>query len=222
MKRPDIKSFLFERMDFIYVLTCPKSGEVRYVGKTRNPKQRLGTHVSAARAGAKHWNARWIASLDASGLFPGFSVVHTVGADSMWQVMERFFIAACRNMGMRLTNGTDGGEGVSLLPENEARVKALRKAGITPEVIAKRADGIRKSWERPDIRAKRIAAFQVAASTPEAQERLSRIARMPRSDEAKKRQREGMIAYYANPENKARRIAQMRERGLLKMAPGQK
>lgn len=97
------------RFGLIYTLSDPRTGRVRYVGKTcQRPTRRLGHHVSTARHRRNH-RERWIASL---GVAPTLTVVEQVtGSVVDVAEVERRWIARLRSDGCHLTNLTTGGEG---------------------------------------------------------------------------------------------------------------
>lgn len=117
----------------IYVLRCPKSGEVRYVGKANNAQSRLKTHLRDC----KRRNTPvycWMRSLLADGLTPTIEVVQQVASDD-WARAEIDLIAKLRADGVRLLNLADGGDQPSQTKEQRqsagrAAVKARTK---TPE-----------------------------------------------------------------------------------------
>lgn len=100
------------RKTFIYILVCPESGEVRYVGKTINLKKRYSCHFSLAVAKKKYrsYVGNWIASLRKRGLRPIMEVIEECYAD--WSQREKYWISSYRNSGASLCNLTDGGEGM--------------------------------------------------------------------------------------------------------------
>lgn len=95
---------------FIYTLNDPETGEIRYLGKLdSNPRKRLREHISESRT-KEHYRACWIRSLAARGLKPTLELLDEVPfAD--WVFWEREYIRVFRAIGIRLVNGTDGGEG---------------------------------------------------------------------------------------------------------------
>lgn len=117
----------------IYVLRCPESGEVRYVGKANNAQDRLKTHLRDC----KRRNTPiycWIRRLLADGMTPAIEVVKQV-ASCDWAKAEIDLIAKLRADGVRLLNLADGGDQPSQTKEQRqaagrAAVKARTK---TPE-----------------------------------------------------------------------------------------
>lgn len=95
---------------YVYVLTDPRyPSDVRYVGITNNPKQRLKDHIQKSKRGKTH-KASWIKSLLNDGLKPAMTTIDETDEDN-WQQCEIAWIAYYREMGCDLVNGTDGGEG---------------------------------------------------------------------------------------------------------------
>lgn len=122
----------FGRPTIIYGLTDPRTGELRYVGKTVNSMElRLRIHLQAARS--RKWGRpilRWIRSVVRSGSQPQIFEIETIQAGGDWTEAERFWIAYFRSVGASLCNITSGGDGASdrpfpaacLSPEFRARV----------------------------------------------------------------------------------------------------
>ena len=59
---------------YIYALLEPTTLEVRYIGKTINPKNRLVGHINESKY-FDHYRARWIKSLTSKGLKPLFKIL---------------------------------------------------------------------------------------------------------------------------------------------------
>lgn len=97
---------------FLYTLNCPKTGEIRYVGKADNPFVRYYMHLRewrwAKNRKTNHRNT-WIKSLHAEGLVPHMELLDEVPM-SQWEFWEREYIRVFRAIGVNLTNGSDGGE----------------------------------------------------------------------------------------------------------------
>lgn len=94
-------------MIFIYSLSCPKTGKIKYVGKTINPPERFRKHLSAHKNSAC---SKWIFSLKLNGLLPKFDIIDKV-ENNVWQDAERGYIRLLNSMGAKLLNHTKGGEG---------------------------------------------------------------------------------------------------------------
>jgi len=95
---------------FIYALKCPKTLEIRYIGKADNIKKRLRCHINRARRGEEGWKNNWIRQLLAEGLEPTIELIEEVPYDK-WQEYEIMYIDKYRKLGYNLTNSSDGGEG---------------------------------------------------------------------------------------------------------------
>lgn len=106
----------------IYALR--ENGFVRYVGKTIKPlESRLGGHLQAARRGEDTYKGRWIRKMFSRGLSPTITVLEVAEGDGSKE--EIAWIAYFRSYGIKLTNGTDGGEGG--VPTEAVRAKLRRK-----------------------------------------------------------------------------------------------
>lgn len=113
------------RMATIYALCDPKTGVVRYVGKTfRTPEQRLYFHVWHAKRGAPGHKNAWIRSV---GLAPSIVVLNVVPIESAASA-EMEFIAHYRGLGFDLTNSTDGGDGTYGYKHSEQTIGKIKAA----------------------------------------------------------------------------------------------
>jgi len=99
-----------DRPSFIYALRDPVSGEIRYIGKSTNPIKRLRTHIEQSHQKNTHKEC-WIIGLLNIGLKPDIEILEIVSAFSDWEAREKWWIAEGRDLGWRLTNTTDGGDG---------------------------------------------------------------------------------------------------------------
>lgn len=182
----------------IYALHDPESGELRYVGKTKN---KLRTRILQHKHHALWLKKRnhlhnWLCALDARGLTPVGSVLEQLPADGDWQSAERRWISHYRSLGYKLLNGTDGGEGVSgrvwrPSPEHieasrqkmlghvqgeewlRRKSESLRKHYENPEAYAVRANFCREINARPEVRAKQSEAAKKRWADPEFKQRVS-------------------------------------------------
>lgn len=96
---------------YIYVLIDPRTDEVRYVGQALNAESRYAGHLNDGTCVDSH-KARWIRKLLNLGLLPELEVIDKVlGEDA--NLAECAWIYHYRyELRMKLTNGTEGGEGL--------------------------------------------------------------------------------------------------------------
>jgi group I intron endonuclease len=93
---------------FIYGLMDPITNQVRYIGKSVNPKQRLRRHIANINLYDSHKD-RWLRKLNENGVRPEIIIIDEVSEDD-WQFWETHYIAYFKFLGCSLTNGTDGGD----------------------------------------------------------------------------------------------------------------
>lgn len=106
---------------FIYALCEPGTRTIRYIGKTDNLKRRFSAHIFESSKTKTHLG-NWLRSL--AGEKPVLVVLHEVTKIECWAEEERRYISCARAMGMKLVNGTDGGEGApGHIPTPETRAK---------------------------------------------------------------------------------------------------
>jgi hypothetical protein len=107
----------------LYALRDPRTQEVRYIGKTVNPKERLKGHLASARLGHPQHIHRWIRRLLTDGLKPQWEVLEVVIGNVAACERERALIAEFKSVGARLVNSTIGGEGApgAKMPESHKR-----------------------------------------------------------------------------------------------------
>lgn len=102
----------------LYALTCPDTGEIRYIGKAVNAQRRLSSHLAEKRRKAFPVYC-WIDSLRKHGKVPGLVVLERVPDDG-WQQHEIRLIAHYRAIGARLLNVADGGDQPKISREQRA------------------------------------------------------------------------------------------------------
>lgn len=114
----------------IYALRDPQSNEIRYVGKTvRTAHRRLRRHLAESylQQSSTHKN-RWLRSLLKLGLEPIIEILQECSSLSELAEAERDHIARLRCAGVRLTNATDGGDGVGGWHHSLASREKIRQA----------------------------------------------------------------------------------------------
>lgn len=115
---------------YIYALVHPETKEIRYIGKSNNPKKRLWEHHQLSRLKSQTHKNNWIKSLLKQGLRAEFIILEECN-ETNWKEREKFYIKQTPN----LTNTVDGGSGEfrkSYAPE------------ITDEIRQKISESIKK------------------------------------------------------------------------------
>lgn len=161
---------------YIYGLKDPFTDEIRYIGKSVRPKERLTNHCNDK---SKNHRTNWISSLMQKGKRPILVILEEMSIDSDWQERERFWIAYAKSIEWNLVNGTSGGDGVKDLCQ-EAKEKMLKTwtgRKHKPESIIKigRASKGRKHSEKSKQYMKNIMTGR--EFTPEWKERISKAVR---------------------------------------------
>jgi len=194
---------------FVYGLTDPRDGEIRYIGYTSIGMERPEWH---AKDKTDSWKARWIRSLQREGERYGIVIIEVLHSPDGLHERERHWIAHHRALGARLTNGSNGGEGVpGLVFSDEHRRKlsvAAKKRGYTSNL---RLGGGPKS---PEQRAKISASLTGKTHSVETKRKRSdsmKRARAAASPEAEARLREGNAKSWT-PERREKHSEMMRHR----------
>lgn len=98
-------------MTFIYTLADPRTGLVRYLGKTCvKLNKRYSQHLYQWKRRHTKVNS-WIKKLYKLNLKPVMEVVDCVENDS-WEFWEKYYISLFKTWGFDLCNHTEGGNGV--------------------------------------------------------------------------------------------------------------
>lgn len=118
----------------IYTLSDPRTGDVRYVGKTiKNLKDRLNLHLWYAKKGNKTHRCNWVRLLFSLGLSPVISEIERIDLRKEWAERERYWIAFYKSNGADLTNAADGGEGMHghrHTAEEKAKISAKNRGRV--------------------------------------------------------------------------------------------
>jgi hypothetical protein len=155
-----------QRTVFIYDLTDPRTGCVRYVGKSVSPKARLATHIREARGGVTTHCKRWIDGLLKAGFLPAMGVIEET-TEAHANDAERYWIGVLRLIGADLTNRTPGGDGQppGYRPSAEA-IERARKTSTgrkkTPEQYARMLE----AFNQPDVKARRSQLMKERYADP--------------------------------------------------------
>ena len=96
---------------FIYVSIDPESSQIRYVGKTKKPNDRFKRHLSLYSL-QESWTEKnkWILSLKKRGLTPLMQIIDE-GNNISINGLEKKWISFYKDIGEKLTNMTEGGDG---------------------------------------------------------------------------------------------------------------
>lgn len=95
---------------FIYSLTCPISGEIKYIGKANDVKRRLNQHIYQSKRNPSSEKNMWIITLLSKDLKPILNVLDEVSY-SDWGYWENYWISQTKTWGFKLLNKMDGGHG---------------------------------------------------------------------------------------------------------------
>lgn len=155
---------------FIYCLTDPRTKQIRYVGKSIDPKSRYGYHAGCTENGHK---GNWLRQLKGVGLKPEMEILEVIEncTDEGWQESERWWISYLRFIGCPLTNLDSGGlRGKRLSDEARRKISAatmgIKKAQSTKEKMS-------EAWTRTERRLQNSRLqFERIKSNPEAQQKL--------------------------------------------------
>lgn len=165
------------RTAYIYTLSDPRTGQVRYVGKTFDLRGRLYQHLHDVVRGVNTKKTAWIKSLLKLGFKPLIESVETYpdSCVSDWEEAERFWIETFSFYGFKLVN-LDSGGGSGRRASLETRIKI--------------GEYSKKRIHSPETRAK-IAASCKARMTPEEKNRIGLQSRgRKHSEETKRRMSE--------------------------------
>ena len=159
----------------IYGLADPRSGQLRYVGKsTTGAQQRLASHLCPSSLKAKSWKNHWLKSLLKEGLRPDVFVIEACARKEDLNEAERHQIASLRAIGCELTNLTPGGDGQGYpcSPEKRAKIsvatKGRRLTVLSPKTYARIAEKARGRKRSAEAIAKTAAARRGQKHTADA------------------------------------------------------
>jgi len=123
---------------YIYTLSDPIDGEVKYVGKTKNLKNRFWAHNSPYSL-KDSWTSKnkWLLWLKNQELKPMIDVLDESDADNI-DNLEIYWIGQLKQWGFKLKNDTSGGQGADYwtgkkIPE-ESKLKTLMNNPLRREV----------------------------------------------------------------------------------------
>ena len=213
--------------DYIYALLDPETKEIRYIGKTDNPPERLKNHLNEQ---GKWHRINWLKSLKKRGLKPVMRIIEEVAEGINWEERERYWIAYYQSIGINLVNRTDGGDcgpdctGMHLMKSPEALINLramLAARNRTPEMrAASRKHGLarRGTTMSPEARAN-ISRAQIGKKwgpgREEDRKRIADIGRAVKQDPEIMRERSKNI--WADPVMRAELRTKLIERNKKKL-----
>lgn len=166
-----------QRTVYIYGLVDPREPEeIRYVGKTIDPRKRLKGHERYSRNGGTFPVNYWIRKLQKESVAPVLEILEEcTGWD--WIEREQHHVAYWRiASNKKLMNATDGGEGVKGYQPSEKERKAaserLKKMWKDPEMRGRLSESRRRMWKDPDFRERGSNVMREKWKDPEYRERL--------------------------------------------------
>lgn len=121
---------------YIYGLFDPITDEVRYIGKSNNPIQRLLSHIKDSEVKTYPHVLAWIRGLMRKGEKPILKILECVSTDE-WKVAEKEWIANSKESGCNLTNMVPGGlggavTGRKLSVDTRNKMSAKLKGRVSP------------------------------------------------------------------------------------------
>lgn len=143
-------------------------------------------HLHEKRGSHKN---NWLAQLKSLGLKPIMDVLETCD-ENTWQERERFWISHFRQMGFPMTNLDSGGNhgksqseetkskirakaiGRRHTPESIAKIKATKKANLTPEVRSRIAAAQIGNRHSADTKAKMSASHKGHKTSEETRRKI--------------------------------------------------
>lgn len=183
---------------YIYLLLHEPDGGIPhcYVGKADDPWKRAEDHVKESLKGGGTPKRNWIRKLVKQGQSFVTSVLEQVTED-VWQERESYWIAHFRNLGYKVFNSTNGGEG-------------MKDPG--PELRKKRSEQFRKMWADPEYRKKRTEASIKRFKDPEFIEKMRKFNKKRCNDpEHRKKLSEQFKDLWEDPEYR-KRMEEIRKR----------
>jgi excinuclease UvrABC nuclease subunit len=94
-------------MIYIYTLSHPLTGEVRYIGKTVNLRRRLSEHCTKKNYHCK--KSEWVKALLSQGLRPVILVIDEVEKEFVNET-EQYWISQFKTWDFNLLNTQKGGD----------------------------------------------------------------------------------------------------------------
>lgn len=125
----------------IYTLSCPITGEVRYVGKANNSKKRFKSHLFDSTR--RHTPVYlWIRELHAKSLQPVMAIIETTDVEN-WKQREKYHISKFREDNNLLNVAAGGNEPFCSLATRAQNGRKVAKA-IHEDIRSKKLWSIKR------------------------------------------------------------------------------
>lgn len=132
---------------YIYGLFDPETGLLRYIGITVRPRDRFENHCNEKRG---TWRTNWIQGLREKGLKPVMYILERYPIDCDWETIEKGWIKIAKEAGFKLTNCTEGGDGVKNISQEVREKMSSWQIGRKLTEEHKRKIGLRSRERRHD------------------------------------------------------------------------
>lgn len=186
----------------VYALRDPRTGIIRYVGRSVTPQQRYKMHINTARRGtgrrANKKLLEWINSLFDELLEPEFVILEMCSSEEELNAREIVWIRRLRELGVPLLNIKVGGQAASGWKKSEeskvAHSAGNRKRFSDPDQRTNHSKSAKKRWSdeneriaqslrmvevqaRPEVKAKISEALKGRVFSEETKQRMSASAK---------------------------------------------
>lgn len=161
---------------FIYSISDPSTNLVRYIGKTKDVKERFRKHLTENNKTRK---SKWMKGLRSKGLKPVFEIIDEC-LISDWQEKEIGYIKLFKSIGADLLNQARGGEGGATMLGRKLTAEQCKKISDSkigkPNKGAAVANKIHKGYPvyQKDLNGNILASY---LSVNEAAQAINRSAR---------------------------------------------
>jgi hypothetical protein len=162
----------------LYVLSDPRTGELRYVGWTsRTVAKRLTAHLNEANGNGRHHRLNWLGLILAESLRPIIRTIAILETKQEAKRCEVAYISALRGRGHDLVNSTAGGDGLAdPTPEVRARMAEAQRGKRHSRESIERGAAKRRGVPRSQEANEKTAAFwRGRHHTPESRARMSAV-----------------------------------------------
>lgn len=167
---------------FIYILSDPITGEIRYIGKTTQfLDERFYQHLYDAKRHNKSHLHKWINYLLNRNLEPNIEILETVTTKEL-NTLEKLYISIGRQRGLNLVNISGGGEGGGSMTgkhhseESKKKMSDAKKGRPMPKGCTERSLELRTGKPLAEETKRKISKSHTGLShTEETRKKLSTI-----------------------------------------------